>query len=223
MHKFAIKMNFQKYLCNHKILSSTSRFWVAIKDSGWKLDCSKTKVFTVALNILPTVPLMDRAAEELVESVIKTYVSVLIPPWDVCARALANNALLLHGCSPLPTALPNKQASPAQLCNYVDHLIAPAWLLVDHCNSCRAYTGQRWAKIASFAVLVQRRLTSVENKVQWSRPRCCSTLNQMVLAPLACGSFRWCPSWSTSSKSSVVNDSPAVKRFSVLRVWMFEF
>ena len=38
------EMNFQSYLHNHKILSPTSRLWVAIKDSGWKLDCSKTKV-----------------------------------------------------------------------------------------------------------------------------------------------------------------------------------
>lgn len=66
---------------------------------------------------------MDRAAEGVVESVIKTYVSVLIPPWEVCARALANNAILLHGCSPLPTALPSKQASPPQLCNYIDHFL----------------------------------------------------------------------------------------------------
>lgn len=70
---------------------------------------------------MPPVPLMDRAAEGLVESVVKTYVSVLIPPWEVCARALASIAV--HGCSPLPTALPSKQASPAQLCNYTDHLL----------------------------------------------------------------------------------------------------
>ena len=73
---------------------------------------------------------MDRAAEGLVESVIKTYVSVLIPPWEVCARALARNAILLHGCSPLPTALPSKQASPAQLCNYIDHLLPLGFSLI---------------------------------------------------------------------------------------------
>lgn len=110
---------------------------------------------------MPPVPLMDRAAEGLVESVVKTYVSVLIPPWEVCARALASIAV--HGCSPLPTALPSKQASPAQLCNYTDHLLAPAWLLLDHCNSCRAYSGQRWERIASFSALVQSPLDSVEN------------------------------------------------------------
>ena len=106
---------------------------------------------------------MDRAAEGLVESVIKTYVSVLIPPWEVCARALANNAVLLHGCSPLPTALPTKQASLVQLCDYIDHVLAPARLLIDHCNSCRAYTGQRWERIASFSALVQNSLDSVGN------------------------------------------------------------
>lgn len=112
---------------------------------------------------MPTVPLMDRAAEGLVESVIKPYVSVLIPPWEVCARALASNAVLLHGCSLLLTALPRKQASPAQRCNYIDHLRAPAWLLIDHCNSCCAYTGQRWERIASFSALVQSPLDAVEN------------------------------------------------------------
>lgn len=133
---------------------------------------------------------MDRAAEGLVESVIKTYVSVLIPPWEVCARALAHNAVLLHGCAPLPTALPSKQASPAQLRNYIDHFLAPAWLLRNHCNSCRAYMGQRWERIASFSALVQSPRTSVENKVQWPQTGCRSTSNQMVLPLLACGPWQ---------------------------------
>ena len=51
---------------------------------------------------------MDKAAEGQVESVIQTYVSVLISPWEACARALVSDAALL-GCSPLPTALPSKQ------------------------------------------------------------------------------------------------------------------
>lgn len=131
---------------------------------------------------------MDRAAEGLVESVIKPYVSVLIPPWEVRAWALASNAILLHGCSLLPTALPSKQASPAQRCNYIDHLYAPTWLLIDHCNSCCAYTGQRWERIASFSALVQSPLNLVENSfVQWPQNRHCSTSNLTVLLPLVCG------------------------------------
>lgn len=134
---------------------------------------------------------MDRAAEGLVESVIKTYVSVLIPQWKVRARALANNAVLLHWCWPLLTALPSEQASPAQLCDYIDHLLAPAWLLIDHRNSCRAYTGQRWERIASFSALVQSPLNSVENsKVQWPQTKCCSTSNQMFLPLLVWGPWQ---------------------------------
>lgn len=52
------------------------------------------------------------AAEGLVELVIKPYVSVLIPPWEVCARALASNAVL-HGCSPPPAASLRQPAPPA--------------------------------------------------------------------------------------------------------------
>lgn len=88
---------------------------------------------------------MDRAAEGLVESVIKTYVSVLIPPWGVCARALASNAIPLHGCSPLLTALPSKQLH--QHSSVVTETTLLAWLLMDHC---RAYTGRRRERSALF-------------------------------------------------------------------------
>lgn len=94
---------------------------------------------------MPAVPLMDRAAEGLVESVIKTYVSVLIPPWGVCARALARNAISLHGCSPLLSALPSQQLH--QHSSVIPERARLAWLLTDHC---RAYTGRRRERMASF-------------------------------------------------------------------------
>lgn len=87
---------------------------------------------------------MDRAAEGLAESVIKTNVSVLIPPWEVCARALASKAIPLQGCSPLLSALPSKQLH--QHSSVITETTFLAWLLIDHC---RAYTGQRWDRIAS--------------------------------------------------------------------------
>lgn len=87
---------------------------------------------------------MDRAAEGLVESVIKTYVSVLIPPWEVCARALASNAIPLHGCSPLLTALPSKQLH--QHSSVMTETTLLARLLIDHC---RAYMGWRRQRIVS--------------------------------------------------------------------------
>lgn len=88
---------------------------------------------------------MDRAAEGLVESVIKTYVSVLIPPWGVCARALASNAISLHGCSPLLSALPSQQLH--QHSSVIPESARLAWLLIDHCC---AYTGRRRERMASF-------------------------------------------------------------------------
>lgn len=93
---------------------------------------------------MPAVPLMDTAAEGLVESVIKTYVSVLIPPWGVCARVLASNAIPLHGCSPLLTALPSKQLH--QHSSVITETTLLAWLLIYHCC---AYTGRRRERMAS--------------------------------------------------------------------------
>lgn len=128
---------------------------------------------------MPAVPLMDRAAEGLVESVIKTYVSVLIPPWGVCARALASNAIPLHGCSPLLTALPCKQLH--QHSSVITETTLLAWLLIDHC---RAYTGQHQERIVS--ALLQSPLNSLGNsQVEWPQTRCSSTLNQTFLPPPA--------------------------------------
>lgn len=59
------------------------------------------------------------AAEGLVELVIKTYVSVLISAWEVHAGALASNAVLFHGCSPL-----SAQQAP-QLSHCTDPCLLP--------------------------------------------------------------------------------------------------
>lgn len=85
---------------------------------------------------------MDRAAEGLVESVIKTYVSVLIPPWGVCARALASNAISLHGCSPLLSALPSQQLH--QHSSVIPESTRLAWLLIDHCRAYTGSVGREW-------------------------------------------------------------------------------
>lgn len=127
---------------------------------------------------------MDRAAEGLVESVIKTYVSVLIPPWGVCARALASNAIPLHGCSPLLTALPSKQLH--QHSSVISETTLLAWLLIDHC---RAYTGQRRERIV--CAWLQSPLNSLGNSsVQWPQTRCSSTLNEMFLSPPVWGPWQ---------------------------------
>lgn len=129
---------------------------------------------------------MDRAAEGLVESVIKTYVSVLIPPWEVCARALASNAIPLHGCSPLLTALPSKQLH--QHSSVITETTLLAWLLIDHC---RAYTGRCWERIASFppcskALSIHWEIVNFNGLKPGAVP-----LRITFLPPLAWGPWQW--------------------------------
>lgn len=73
------------------------------KDSGLKIGLQSRLRFYCCFKCFACCS-SDRqtvAAEGLVELVIKTYVSVLISAWEVHARALASNAVLLRGCSPL--------------------------------------------------------------------------------------------------------------------------
>lgn len=146
---------------------------------------------------------MDRAAEGLVESVIKNLRECLNP---FLGTLCTSPGQWWHSPSWVFTSadcLALQAASPAQLCNYRDHFTC----LASH-PSLPCLHGTE-----SF-VPCSKALSILGNtRVQWPQTRCSSTLNQPLTVGPHC-SFRCCPSWSISSKPSVINDSSAVKWFS---------
>lgn len=111
-------------------------------------------------------------------------------------------------------------ASPAQLCNSRER----STRLASH-PSLPCLQGPASGENGIISALLQSPLGSLGNSwVQWPQTRCSSTLNQMFFCHHQRGvldsgttlswCFRCCPSWSISSKPSVIDDSPAMKWFS---------